>query len=163
MNKFNIGIDFGGVLSVHDRGESEHINTSINMPNAQKALETLQNHNLYLVSFCGKNRAVETHESLVDTGLSKLFQKEYYVKDKKFKSDVCKYLGCHFMIDDRIGILDNVKAVNPNIITILFGGEGNSHKTAKDWNDVLEIINNTPYFQTKTAHDVNLTYLIHAV
>ena len=48
----NIGIDFGGVLSIHDLGSKEHINTSINMPNALESLYALkETHNLFLISF----------------------------------------------------------------------------------------------------------------
>ena len=35
--------------------------------------------------------------------------------------NICDYLGCNVMIDDRIDILDDIKQNNPNITTILFG------------------------------------------
>ena len=59
---YNILFDFGGVLSVHDGGNTEHKNTCINMPNAKESIEQMKNngHNLSIVSFCGRSRANET-------------------------------------------------------------------------------------------------------
>ena len=67
---FTIGIDFGGVLSQHDSrvapGDASHINTAIDMPNAVESLMALkaEGHHLFLISFCGKSRAIETKASL---------------------------------------------------------------------------------------------------
>ena len=65
--KFKIGVDFGGVLSIHDSKMTnnsglEHKNTAINMPFAIDNLKKLkkQGHELYIISFCGKTRAKET-------------------------------------------------------------------------------------------------------
>ena len=70
-----IGIDCGGVLFVTntkfepefsedaDRDEPEAW-----MPGAKEALEELkqQGHELFVVSFCGKRRALETREKLLE-------------------------------------------------------------------------------------------------
>lgn len=138
-----ICIDFGGVLSVHDGGSSEHTNTSINMEGAiEGIIELSKTHQLNIVSFCGKTRAVVTKASLEDSGLGELFAGQYYVKNKNFKLNICDYLGCHFMIDDRIEILDHIKESNKEIVTIWFEGTGQSsdHVVAKDWQEVLSII-----------------------
>ncbi len=59
-----LAIDFGGVMSVHDRGAgNEHFKTNIDMPNCIDVLRTLsQKYELVLVSFCGKSRAIETQK-----------------------------------------------------------------------------------------------------
>jgi hypothetical protein len=156
---FNIGIDFGGVLSLHDSKENvtkEHVNTIIDMPGAIKSLEKLnsQNNNLYLISFCGKNRAISTNKSISDNSLAYLFKEQFYVKNASYKKDVCKRLGCNFMIDDREDVLDEVKKSNTEIITILFGKSqneclNNNHKCAENWEDVVKIISSTPFFEIK--------------
>jgi hypothetical protein len=154
MKSFNIGIDMGGVLSVHDNKNketinSEHKNTAINMPYSIESLQLLKEmgHDLFLVSFCGKNRAIDTRNSIKNNNLNILFEQQYYVKSKQFKNDVCKHIGCHFMIDDNEDVLDNVKLNNDKIITVLFGGNNHLiHKCAKDWKDVVDIIKSTEYF-----------------
>lgn len=179
QSKFNIGIDFGGVLSVHDSKNindagSEHKNTSINMPYAKEALKTLKNldHNLFFVSYCGRSRARETSLSIKNNNLDNLFEKQYYVRSKEFKNELCKYIGCHFMIDDNERILDNIKNNNPSIVTILFGdhhsrtageNQSNKHKIAKHWHDVLDIINSTQYFESVKDTKINLKNYIYSV
>ena len=73
-NVFKIGIDFGGVLSsksINQNG-AEHINTCIDMPFAIENLLKLKSHGhkLFLISFCGRTRAVETNKSLQNTMIS---------------------------------------------------------------------------------------------
>ena len=160
-----IGIDFGGVLSIHDNGDAEHKNTFMNMPNALSSLEQLKNdgHELYLISFCGKNRAIETHQSIKDNNADH-FIEQYYVSDKKNKSQICKKIGCHFMIDDQIPILDNVRMVNPNIITILFGQNNHPvHKCAKDWSEALKIICESEVKEIKPELSLDVKKLIYNV
>ncbi len=150
-SQFNIGIDFGGVLSIHDGGNSEHKNTLINVPGASESVTKLKtmNHNLFIVSFCGLSRAKETKLSIDSSDLHNVFTQQYYVKKKEYKREICDYVGCHFMIDDRQEILDYIKKTNKNIITILFGESKQKqpmHQYASDWNEVVSIIENTPYF-----------------
>jgi hypothetical protein len=144
-----IGIDFGGVLSVHDKsgevGEvKEHKNTSINMPGALDALEKLSGENtLHLVSFCGKRRAIESHRSLKDSGCDRFFTTQTYVKNIKYKKDICKHYNLHVMIDDRENVLDSVVAFNSSIVTILFGDTppvSGRHLHSKNWEEVLDKI-----------------------
>jgi hypothetical protein len=94
--------------------------------------------------------------------LSNLFTALYFVKGKPYKNQLCQFLGCHFMIDDNVEILDNIKMHNSKIITILFDGtEHPIHKCVKNWNEVLQIINETEYFDSMTSvYDVGkLLYL----
>lgn len=133
----NIGIDFGGVLSIHDNMSlnQEHKNTSINMPFAIENLLKLKQdgHKLYLISFCGKKRALETHEAILNSELKDVFEKEFYVKNVEYKSIVCKYLDCHVMIDDTSEILESITKLYPNIFPILF-------EDTKNWNDIYTLI-----------------------
>lgn len=157
-DKFNIGIDFGGVLSLMDTTGAEHVDTCINMPLAVENLLKLKalGHKLFLISFCGQNRAMETKQSLETTMISgnvscaSLFDGIYFVKEKKFKRPMCEYLNCHFMIDDRAGILADVQNSACKTIPILFGhSEHGSLTSASDWNIVTSIIESSPYFSTK--------------
>lgn len=160
---FVIGIDFGGVLSIHDskyinQQNLEHRNTLINMDYAIDSLKQLHinNNHLYLISFCGKKRAYDTHKSIGDSGISYLFKNEFYVKDRQYKKNICSYLGCHFMIDDNLDILDDIKKNNPLIVTIWFNGsKHSSHKVAKNWKEVIKIIDTTEYFEIPPyKHDI---------
>jgi hypothetical protein len=162
-NNFNIGIDFGGVLSSHDDGNNEHRNTHMDMPFALDILKQLKQlkHNLYLISFCGKSRANETKESIKMNNASELFNDQFYVKKREYKREVCDNLGCHFMIDDSVENLDHISSTNKKIVTILFGQSTHSyHKCASDWNDVLSIISKTPYFE-QPHHETKLHFGYH--
>jgi dUTPase len=129
-SKLTIGIDFGGVLSIHDRDHKsdtdavgavgEHKNTLLNMPHALSVLEELKPyHNLVLISFCGQKRAVETYNSLNES-VSHLFNQMFFTKDKMFKKDVCDAAGCDVMIDDTLAILIDIRKSNDNITLIWF-------------------------------------------
>lgn len=157
---FNIGIDFGGVLSSHDaKIGAQHVNTAIDMPLAIENLLKLkhQGHHLFLISFCGKNRAIETKQSLIDTPImpgsdmkcASLFEKMYFTPDRKYKKEICEFLNCHFMVDDRSDIQEVVITSECHTIPILFGEE--HHPTfiaAKNWDVVTGIISSTPFFDT---------------
>lgn len=121
-----IGIDFGGVLSIHD-GEPiavEHRSTAINMPNAIESLHLLKKlgHKLYLISFCGKTRAVQTKKS-IDDNIPDLFEETYFVKSKKYKKDITKYVGCDIMIDDTLDILVDIEKTRSCPNNIWFKGD----------------------------------------
>lgn len=170
-DKFNIGIDFGGVLSSKDTKGAEHVNTCIDMPFAVENLMKLkdQGHKLFLISFCGKTRAIETKQSLENTMISEnvscasLFDEIYFVKDTKFKRPMCEYLNCHFMVDDRDDILFDVQNSACKTIPILFGQR--KHTTlnpAFDWNIVTTIIESSPYFSTALTVE-KPTKLLHNI
>lgn len=163
---YNIGIDFGGVLSIHDSNiGAEHINTIIDVPMALESLMKLKGygHKLYLISFCGKNRAIETKKS-IEKYCPNLFDDIYFVKDRKYKKDICEYLNCDYMIDDREDILQEVIKSSCRTIPILFGGDIDSHfLKAKDWNDVLSIISNNDRVSEKKELVINIDKKIHKI
>jgi hypothetical protein len=166
---FRIGVDFGGVLSEHDAAiGAEHVNTAIDMPFALENLIRLKQmgHKLYLISFCGKARAIQTKESLMTSmigpGMScaDLFEKMYFVKDRSKKREMCEYLKCHFMVDDRTDIQEEVAKSLCHTIPILFGES--SHSTfiaAPDWNVVSNIIGSTPYFTASCSTEFPKKYV----
>lgn len=117
-----IGIDFGGVLSIHDSaniGGQEHRSTAINVINSLESLKILklQGHQLYINSFCGKSRAIETKHA-INEQVSGLFEGLFFVKSKKYKGLVTKYLGCDVMIDDTLDILSDIQKAKecPNLV-----------------------------------------------
>jgi hypothetical protein len=148
--KLNIGIDFGGVLSVHDKKDDkkdidgqniiEHKNTSINMPHAIETLLRLKEdgNKLYLISFCGKKRAIETHDAIINSEIKDIFEREFYVKNIEYKKYICQLVNCDIMIDDTCEILDSVKSFCPNITTILFNNEDKD----RNWNGIYNFITN---------------------
>lgn len=170
-DKFNIGVDFGGVLSSKDTLGTEHVNTCIDMPFAVENLLKLKalGHKLFLISFCGKTRAIETKLSLETTMISEkvscasLFNEIYFVKDTKFKKAVCEYLNCHFMVDDRDDILFEVQNSACKTIPNIFGQRKHNTLTpAFDWNIVTTIIESSPYFATELTVE-KPTKLLHNV
>jgi len=175
-----IGVDFGGVLSVHDGANtdgSEHRATLINMPDAIESLRLLKDlgHKLYLNSFCGKARAIETKKSL-DENVPDLFDGIYFVKSKKFKGDVTKYLGCDVMIDDTLDILMNIHQYNTCPNKIWFKGDPSRNQTetsqpeeldaniisADNWKEVVAICSNIkPSAQPDVS--VNISSKIYSI
>jgi hypothetical protein len=169
-----VGLDFGGVLSVlSDRKEVEHISTSINMPDAIDTLSKLKDPSVVkreyifkIISFCGYSRAVQTLCAL--KAYPQLFDDMYFVKDRASKAQMCKYLGCHIMVDDRVGILNDVKRMNPRIMTVLFGEKkttsySNPHKCVQNWKELFELIENYKVVSTKPDPLINISGLIHNV
>lgn len=161
-SSLNIGIDFGGVLSAHDKPQgsttAEHVNTTIDIPDAIENMLKLKllGHKLYLISFCGKSRAIITKQSLESTLISgsmscaDIFDGIYFVKNKSYKKELCEYLNCHFMIDDRLDVLENILTTSCKTVPILFGSQDETMISALDWNSVTKIITETAHFETIT-------------
>lgn len=111
-----IGIDYGGVLCVHNRGNRDYYNqqvnvghgASLNMPGALDFLKTLKDkgHELYLISYCGVKLAGKITKEIPDG----LFTKLFFTKTKNNKAEVVKHLSCDVMIDDTLTILINIHA-----------------------------------------------------
>ncbi len=168
---FTIGIDFGGVLSRHSAVQDEsqpiveHVNTAIDMPYAVETLQILkaEGHALHIISFCGKNRARESSAALTEHNLAHLFDTQNYVKNKMFKAQLCEYLGCDIMIDDRLPVLDNVKARIPGIHTIWFGSDvaHEKHVSAKTWLDVHRILKTFPEKTCEPNNSISIDHLCH--
>ena len=127
-----IGIDFGGVLSVNDCSNCFHRNTAIDMSGAEEAIvELSKTCRLYLVSHCGKQRAIETKESLIESGLANYFRGLYFVKKPEYKSEITRYLYCDIIIDDTKSVLDNICLHDNKITPILF---------TNNWDEIMKII-----------------------
>jgi hypothetical protein len=162
-----IGIDFGGVLSIEDAllPASSHRNTQIDMPGAHEAIaELAKEHTLYLISFCGKRRAMETKASIHASGLAKYFAGLYFVKHPDYKSQITRFLGCDVMIDDRIDVLDNIHMHNNKIHTLLFNNPATSiHIPVSTWRDAITLIprlSDTSIIRNET---IDITRLCYAV
>jgi proteasome lid subunit RPN8/RPN11 len=175
---FCIGIDFGGVLSIHDGGDTskEHKSTTVNMPDAMKSLLQLKKemHTLHLISFCGKRRAVETYGSLREGPA--LFDSQHYVTKKQHKKFVCRFLGCDVMIDDRFDLLVDVALeIGSEIVLIWFQGDPGFKADpsqdaqrrgiliAKSWPDVLTIIAKIKKKKCQAVNAISLNKLVHDV
>lgn len=155
-----LGIDFGGVLSIHDSPDTgkEHRSVAINMPYALETLRKLKSdgHRLVLVSFAGKSRSIETMASIEET-CPDVFDCIYFVKDKAHKLAICQYEGCDVMIDDREDILESF--IGTDVMPILYGGQSSSIITMKDWQDDV-----TKLFPPAIVHvrkEINLSKLTY--
>lgn len=127
FESLNIGVDFGGVCSAQaEKYESrakytpnEKEKEIINIENCVEVLRELrkQGHKLYLVSFCGHTRAIDTRQKL-NENYPGLFDALYFVKDRKYKQSICAFLGLDVMIDDRLDVLETISPTQ----TMLFNG-----------------------------------------
>jgi len=54
------------------------------------------------------------------------------------KSDVCKNLGIDLMIDDTLGVIENLKKIGINVL--LYGSKSNECNYALDWEEVLNYL-----------------------
>lgn len=154
ITPLKIGIDFGGVLSKHEKSRktddaSEHRSISINMPGAIDGLRELKkaNHKLYIISFCGKQRAIETKASLLQSNdIKGIFDGIYFVKDISYKVDICSLLGCDIMIDDRLDILESIhqKISTMKLIWLIPNnniGFSNNVLRLDSWSSILKAVN----------------------
>ena len=143
-----IGVDFGGVCSVHSERYETNDEASeelINVPGCVEALTTMRQagHKLILVSFCGAKRAKATRDYLKDKDL---FDELIFVKDRKYKADACKRFGIDVLIDDRQDILSTIAPTQSILFTYendLAGKKTQAPKymrIAKNWEDVLMIL-----------------------
>lgn len=108
FTSLRIGVDYGGVCSIQDvKYEDGTFNEELtmNVPDCLESLQTLktQGHQLFLISFCGAKRAAKTREYL--STINHPFDELYFVKDRRYKRDVCEKLGIDLMIDDRLDVL----------------------------------------------------------
>jgi hypothetical protein len=172
----DIGIDFGGVLSIHasdDEKGGEHRRLEIDMPEALESLKKLkeQGHRLHLISFCGNKRAQQTAASLKNQ-CDGLFYSLFFVKNKKFKGAVCKMLGCDIMIDDTLEVLESVVLDVPTIVPILFTGDpsftdpGDGNTPVNDvetWKEIVELINSRSFTKHYSDDKVSLKSKVYSI
>lgn len=151
--KLRIGIDFGGVLT--PKGEQYETNKNVvsqmDMPGCIPALQQLKKdgHYLVLISFCGPKRANSTRMQIP---LKTYFDEFYFVKNRKYKNDICKARALDVMIDDREDILNTLEFTQK----IHFGQKG-----AETWKDVMKIISRLNSLQLKMDETINIYSLIH--
>lgn len=142
-----IGIDYGGVCSISSDTYEDTASIEEAGINVDKCLDTLRElksigHRLVLISFCGSRRAQVTKKYLDDM-YENPFSMCYFVKNRKFKKDVCALECVDVMIDDRLDILETIKPAK----TIHFSGHPSDafcnftpDYFADNWTDVRNII-----------------------
>lgn len=165
-----IGIDFGGVLSLHDRGADNegHKSDAIDMPNALETLQKLKSlgHKLILISFCGKGRAIKTKDSVMATCLD-VFDRLVFVKNKKFKGEICRKYGCDLMIDDTLELLKDIyKSLGNHCIwfvgdpsTDVSNGCPKNIIQIEDWDDILEKLSS--FNKVSKPEDIDVSKLVY--
>jgi hypothetical protein len=162
-----IGIDFGGVLVVSDKHYAHHT-IEINIPNAIESLIKLKeaSHQLYLISYCGKRRAIEIKRSLLRIlPRNDLFNGLYFVQKKSHKADVCRALGCDIMIDDTLKILNNIHHLIPTMKLLWFAlPNTNIRQTdiikVESWFDIIKTIDEVLIDQA-IRHQANSRILLN--
>jgi len=136
-----IGIDCGGVLfptnTKFEGGGEDTTQTEEWMPGALQSLDTLRKlgHELFVVSFCGKRRALETREKLLEVKDVIPPEHVFIVKDKLKKGTVCRNEGIQVLIDDRQDVLRAAKKNFPELTCILF----------ESWEQVMDSIQNVSH------------------
>lgn len=142
-----IGIDYGGVCSMHDyKHEDDTFNgeVGINVENCMESLRELKSlgHKLVLISFCGARRARETQKYFYKLPENP-FSEVYFVKKRPSKQKICEFVGADVMIDDRLDILKVIQ----NTKTLHFKSHASDADCkytpdyeAKNWQEVVEII-----------------------
>lgn len=118
MRQLKIGIDNGGVCSMH-RPDGDGDGEELDMPGVRAGLEALraQGHTLCLESFAGRKRALGTHAALAPTGLFDAF---HFSKRKEFKAALCEHFGLDVMVDDTFEVAVAVAEQNPSMLVLYF-------------------------------------------
>jgi hypothetical protein len=168
MRHLKIGIDNGGVCSIHRASGNEqgHVaDDELNMPGARASLEILRGmgHQLFLESFAGRRRALATYAVLNPLNL---FEALHFTKRKEFKSSICEHFGLDVMIDDSFDVVTQVAEQNPSMLVLHFTGDptyadvlsdqpGRSNiKQVSDWAGAVEEI--TKWAGSDPIHGVAL-------
>lgn len=151
--KYSIAIDFCGVLSSLDEKCDD-----INITGAIEALTLLKKngHKLYIVSFCGKSRAIKIKESILKKH-SGIFDGMYFVKDRKFKGYVTKFIGADIIIDDSLDVLCEAMKIDKFVRPIWFSSEKQTEKLyiqqIQKWTEVIEYVNTVKYRRGEKVND----------
>lgn len=174
-SNFKVGIDFNGVIFEKDYNRNFKIKEY-----CSEILKELKNINceLFLISACGKKKAVFRNQLLIENNVGHLLTNQYFLGTKKFKSFVCNDIGCHFMIDDKVEVLNQIKKYNKKIITILFlstncdeqyaendenNFEAYEHKIVKNWIEIYDIIKECSYFEQEITPIKNKNKIIKQI
>jgi hypothetical protein len=171
-----IGVDMGGVCSSKSmvyEDDSKEMNVLIDVEDALKYLELLQRdgHELILVSFCGRRRANETRRTLKEK-YKGLFDEVFFVKDKKYKKDICEFKNLDVMIDDRTDVLRHIDMPETHLINYV--GDLNEDALAKclkctdvdrtlcyNWADTYKHISNLKSLKRKKKININKSKLLY--
>lgn len=158
-NTLHIGVDFGGVCSSitkdYEDGKAfvDTINVDANIINIENCAEVLREiiaagHKIALISFCGKTRAKVTRKAL-STHYPDIFNvaNMWFVKKRRDKNALCKFLGLDLMIDDKLSIVESITCTTPVLFTgdPTYDQDSSAYKglIANSWNEVLNIVNAT--------------------
>jgi hypothetical protein len=131
IRNLRIGIDVGGVIAekTYDRAEDTGSESLLKAP-IKDSLEIISlmikrfgASNIFIVSFCGKRREVETLIwfdliKLYDTGL--LRENVHFVRSRAAKAPLCEDLNINCFIDDTWEVINNIVANCRTIRRILW-------------------------------------------
>lgn len=110
QTKLRLALDAGGVLFIHSSESKEDTSGTAWMPGCLEALEKLSTvYDLYVISFAGRQRGLETRDIIAKDAKAWLPEDHVYiVNDRKKKGPLCRELGIHLMVDDRLDVLNGV-------------------------------------------------------
>lgn len=147
-----IGVDFHGVADT---------------PGAFENLEILkrQGHSLYLISFSGRKRSIET-QLFIQRHHPNIFIRTIYVKKREYKAKICQRYALDLMLDDNIDILQSIPVINT--IHFRYGDVNPYHDpvakfTAYTWEEAMEIISKSLPLYVYPDNSIDLATLIHYV
>jgi hypothetical protein len=117
-----IAIDVGGVL-IDMSGEDTNFdpNAVVWMPRALEAIKALSTqHELYILSFCGRRREMETRVALRHKVLDSIPEKRwFFTRHRLAKRRVMRQLKLDVLVDDTEEVVQHVR--NDGIRVLWFG------------------------------------------
>jgi len=136
----------------------EHRSTLINIDGAIESLKKLKEngHKLYLNSFCGKSRAIETKQAIQEQ-IPEVFEELFFVKNKDCKRYVTDMLGADVMIDDTLDVLQTIQGNHTCPHLIWFVEECESQDGIIMCNSWKEIVEYCTALAQKTLSDEKCT------
>lgn len=143
----NIGIDAGGVMFVHtDLTIDEDTSSTTNwIEGAIEGMKKLKSHGhrLFLVSFAGKRRGIETKKVIQQTISDCIDEKDMIiVNNRSKKGKVCQELGLDIMIDDHVDVLESVMKTSRKTLCFLFGNNPCDNPKiirVSNWEEVVSV------------------------
>lgn len=139
-----IAIDVGGVL-IEKSGTSadedtvfdpSHVNWVEGAIDAVQALAAT--NTLYILSFCGKKREVETVEQLIAAGFEKWIPHEnwIFVRNRRLKAGQMIEHEIDMLVDDTTEVVNTCRAVGKRVIHF----RGHGPDSAVDWKAVIGLL-----------------------
>lgn len=137
-----IAIDVGGVLieksdvatSEDTTFDKEHVNWVEGAIEAVKKLAT-DGHTLYILSFCGKKREIDTIEQLIKAGFEAWIPREnwIFVRNRRLKAPEMTKHEIDILIDDTNEVVHTCRTAGHRVLH--FRGDGADGVAT--WKDVL--------------------------